>query len=1001
MNKLVYKRIIGLFIFALTFMFGISNVYAATCDEVVTKLNDNDTQLKRYGLSMQYDKGSNKYVVTSNVSSATINAFHGFDSSFKKSDIKFKVAGLYFYEPTGNEKNDLRNENPRAVENISSRINEFKSNGVLSSLNIGHSGEITIKKDVFGARSDSNKIGLAIKLVPDGFNDPELVNSCGKNASFYVVVYTAVETGNQMNAQLFTTDYSAGSSSNYGKIDCTNYASKYDKNSFNYNFCEDKNNALASNSTRKFTIREYKKGNMIKYENNSDSKAFKPNDALAFKCDYNDLVTGVSNSDAEYYTNKSYVYGEGTITIDLENGYRYSGEYTDTKANLDASCELKCEEVVKVEYGPPIASKAGLCFEYKVKVTSRVNCEMSKKPTEPPKQVVCTPTPWCNHQGGYADHQGGPNDDFDQCVVSCDGGKYSDKCVNKCYKQVYGKSIVRQTSGYEIAYDDKVLGTSRKPLDELYEYKYKNGVLIWDVGATGSTVGRYVINSDGSKSKVTIKGGPKQNPPHGGVVATDSYWHKNEAWGYGSSVYTLYDKVGIPLIANCSTTNCWWDLNNSSLCTDKSNLRYLNHPDVYKGTKNEGNSDIEADSEFNKKQYEKLVKQCEAYASCNTTTAEFTISVDYTEKGATKKQTINFPYTSDKKATIKSQDGGASCLPEEKSSIILSSDGCYNCADVNEKKMYMTEWSFPGTWIHNKTGNITYNPDTINTTSWRKIKNKFCLPLNIANTNTKWYNYYQAKINGDDTSYSFNNTEYMNSITCSNGKKLTNTCDYRNTTFTSEDAKDIDYNIKATARKFGMYEWDIDISCFYAVNDLFPKVKESDKCEVTCTSDTKDSKDSKMRVRSVDLTNLFPDKDGNKLTDSSETGRTPGYNWTSFANQTKKDEEYTSLPSNYAKWVQAKGTSVYSDEYLDYEVNLTKEIINQLKKEVNSGMNKKYTNWQGDTEINSVTNYQSPLFRNGGILSKNSKYPVGNAITCNNMKNYASTECEDFSGEVK
>ena len=153
-----------------------------------------------------------------------------------------------------------------------------------------------------------------------------------------------------------------------------------------------------------------------------------------------------------------------------------------------------------------------------------------------------------------------------------------------------------------------------------------------------------------------------------------------------------------------------------------------------------------------------------------------------------------------------------------------------------------------------------------------------------------------------------------------------------------------------------------------------------------------------MRIRSVDLNNLFPDKDGNKLTSTDTTGRTPGYNWTSFADQTKKDEDYTSLPSKYTKWVQAKGTNVYSDRYLDYEINLTKEDINRIKKEVNTGLGKNYTNWQGETEVNSVVNYQSDLIRKE---IKNAKYPVGNAITCNNMKNYASTECEDFSGEVE
>ena len=166
MNKSIFKRIMGLFIFALTIMiFTITSVDAATCDDVIEKLNKND--LARYGLSMEYDKDSDKYIIRANVKDIT--PFQKFDPSFKKSKIKFKVAGLYFYEPTGNEKDDLRNGNINTVEDESHKINEYKSNGSISDLTIVNGGEILIRSSIFNARVDSNKIGVAIKLVPDGF----------------------------------------------------------------------------------------------------------------------------------------------------------------------------------------------------------------------------------------------------------------------------------------------------------------------------------------------------------------------------------------------------------------------------------------------------------------------------------------------------------------------------------------------------------------------------------------------------------------------------------------------------------------------------------------------------------------------------------------------------------------------------------------------------------------------------------------------------------------
>ena len=992
MKKIVYKRIIGLFIifaFSTIILCDIKTVNAKTCDEVVAGFNKNDTQIGRYGLSMDYDADANKYVIKTSVSNDTVTEMQQFDSSFRKGKVKFKIAGIYFYEPSDDESGDLKDKNDNidlsGTDDISSRIDEFKSSGLISGLTISNNGTITISRSVFNYRSAGREsyTSLAVKLVPDGFNDPELVKSCNANAKFIAVVSTSVDTGDDMDAQIISDNYDDSGSDSYGKIDCNNYE-QYDKDSFKYKFCEDKVAAVGADGkekkagTRKFVIRNYTKGKMIKYEDNDDKKQYKAGDALPFKCSYKDLVTGVSEDDSKYYVNKKYLYGEGKIKIDLGDGYQYTRDENGykTTAKLDATCELKCEEIVKVEYGPPVASKAGLCFEYKVKVTSRVNCEMTKEPPKPPKQVVCTPKPVCTHKNGVSAAQGGPNEDFDNCVVSCDGGKYSDKCVNKCYKKVYGTSL-KPTTGYEIEYADKMA------LGVAYEYKYdKNKVLIWDVA--GDTKRYY----SGTKKQIDFHGGPRQVGFAKGAVVRDSYWHRNQYWGISSSIYSIYDYTGIPKKQGCNA-KCEWKLNKSEACTNSDNLRYLNHPDVYKGTENEGKSDLEKDKKANKEKYDELKKQCQAYASCNTTTAEFTISADYTVKGESKKTTIEFPFTSDKKATIENKTNSVSCSPDEKTTIVLHSDGCYNCGGSEEKKMYMTEWSFPGTWINNKTGKITYNPSAGVDGTWRKVKNKFCLPLNIANVNTKWYNYYQAKVNGNNPDYSYNSDEYINGkVTCPDGGKIENPCDYRKTEFTDEDK--IDYNINATARKFGMYEWDIDISCFYAVNDIFPKVNENDKCETTCGKGGTNS--TKMRVRSVDLSNLFPDDAGSKLTDPSKTGRTPGFNWTGYASQTQKDGDYKSTPTEYIEWVQKKGISVYSDEYLDYEVTLTKDLINEIKSK-----NKKYTDWEGKTEVGSVINYQSSFIRS----IPNAKYPIGNAIECNNMKNYNSTECQEFDKEGK
>lgn len=976
MNKLIYKRIIGLFIFALTFIsLGIKDVNAESCE----KLLEPSEVPSRYGLTINYDVSKNKYIIKDAIDKDSLKLL----KPLKAGDIKFKIAGIYLYElPANSTDADIVDATGKislaGTQDLSSKISEFINSGIISSETIANNGvAMKISHKIMDYRANNNYVGLLVKLVPDGFKDPVLVASCGEDTTFEVFLSSYVDIGTDMAPKVYNvTTTGSVSGVSMGKINCDNYKSDYKEGSFNYNFCEDKTNALKSGSgTKFFTIKNYKQGNMIKYENDT-GKEYKPGDAIAYKCNYKDYIEGVKEGD-KYYINRDYLHGEGTITINI-GGYKYTGDYSDTNAQLDASCELKCEEVVKVEYGPPVASKAGLCFQYKVKVTSRVNCEMTKEPNKPPEAVACTPTPGCLHTGGKYDGktytQAGPNNNFDRCIKQCDGGKYTEKCSNKCYKQVYGNSISKK-----VAY--RRTGARG---DLLYEYKYVNNELIWDVGTDKN---RYF---SGTNTVVNTAGGAPQD--------RDSYWNKVNKWGSSKHIYNLYVDQGIPSMEDCNAS-CYWTLNQSDACTDTSKLRYLNDPAVYA---DQADSKLISDMAYNSVQYEELVKKCSAYAACNTTTSEYTISVDYTKNGTSTKETINFPYTknNDKntKDTITSKESAASC-PEDATSIILDSDGCYNCGKISENKMYMTEWSFPGTWINNKNGKISYTPVT--TAGWRTITEKFCLPLNAADVNQKWFNKYQAVLHGDDTSYSYNNTDYVQGIDC-NGGKLTNVCEYKNTKFTSEDAKNIDYNIKATARKFGMYEWDIDISCFYALNSIFPKEKPSDNCSMLTCDD--DDEKSDKRVRTADLDDLFPDSEGNKLDDPSKTGKSAPFNWSLYAEQTIKDDQYISTPSNYAKWIQAKGASIYSDEYEDYGFNLTKEDIAKIKKEYNS--NKSYTSWEGKTEVNSVVNYQSPLFRNGGILADGAVYPGSEALKCNNIGQHSlgsnySAECMEFDKEGK
>ena len=99
-----------------------------------------------------------------------------------------------------------------------------------------------------------------------------------------------------------------------------------------------------------------------------------------------------------------------------------------------------CTEEITLSYlGPRALGEAGAGFTYPIEVQQVRKCSpyQIKKPVSKP---VCSYGIEC--YGGPAYHTGqggaGPNEDFDNCVLSCDGGEYSQSCINMCYESVYG-----------------------------------------------------------------------------------------------------------------------------------------------------------------------------------------------------------------------------------------------------------------------------------------------------------------------------------------------------------------------------------------------------------------------------------------------------------------------------------------------------------------------------------------------------------------------------------
>ena len=687
------------------------------------------------------------------------------------------------------------------------------------------------------------------------------------------------------------------------------------------------------------------KGNFYK---ESGSIVKQKNEPFSMKC----RVTANSNTD---FSNLLEYKADGSYNIDanVQSYYAYDESkqsvtykwYTHWKSKpnpkartqvISNFCTKKCEEAVEVKYGPPVASKAGLCFEYQVQVTSRVKCTTSMNGNPPePSPPLCIPIPYCNDIPGHT-HQAGANDEYKACIQSCDGGKYTEQCSEKCYSKVYEGESNKTTSSESTAKTEKIYSRNFS----FNGYHYFAGTKIRWSGSGYANYYKYFEYGRTNRDHLT----------HGGHYVPES--------GYKKRLYSTGTCKDPCFFAGCTRTD------------------YVNK------------SDFMNDYMDNLAAYKTAINACKASASCTTKTATFTISADYKNSKNVIK-TVNYPYTKATEKLITHEDKDK-CNPNSsevaaEDNIILNYAGCYR--KCGNGLQYHTRWSFPGSWINKKTGELSFKVPS-NKDGWENRKQKFCLPLDAQDVNVKWWKYYYAHYDNTHTTSFDNQTVQEKCVSLQ-----------QQSTITEEDIEKWDvngvkrWNLNAATRMFGYYGWSFNISCFYALNSkqIEPKngnTSNIEKCNVPNSFGT-----AAYRIRTVDLKNLFPDAE------SSNGTREPGFNWSASANvlaSNGKNKEYQSTPSLYAEKVQSMNYNIYSESSLDYEFNLTKEILQKLK----SG-DKNYSNFKGNMVTqHGVYSYRSNLIRNGTFSGSGNKILKEQAIGCNNVENYNSIVCSNVHGEA-
>ena len=658
-------------------------------------------------------------------------------------------------------------------------------------------------------------------------------------------------------------------------------------------------------------------------------------------------------------------------------------------------CKITCEEVVEVNYGPPIASSAGLCFQYQAQVSSTVKCTSEAKiHFEGTNYGVCDVYPYCagrKGSGSWYEHQGGSNEEFDECIYQCDGGKYTDDCSEKCYSSVYDNS----NNGQLLSYLNREPIASKVLWWGLSWYgKYKldvgSGAITW----TGAhSYARYYREHEYNRT-VNDHGaylpqyGIKRHNNGGSLCGEECHFEvKMIGINYPESYMKNFEYL-FPFTDEGDISR------NRGLKKQSRNTCYLNPEDAQK------------DFDKNKKEVERALNECKAAATCTTKTATFTFDVSYTDSENGSKTTVHFPYTSnDDKNTstaLKSSDKKDVCKEnsnvtnidlkcssfteeqnklsdEEKSkieedckkqeakisksnSVVISYDGCYrNCKGT---PVYNTRWTFPMLWRNTKTNRLTY----INTggAGYEEVGRQFCLIRTAADVNEKyWYE------------HAINNLEIRKDVIVSD-------CSLEEARNAASDK--ITYNILGKAVNFGHFGWDLNIKCFYAL----ATPTESDKCA---------SGGLAFKTRSVDLADMFP-----KAEDGSS--HIP-FNWSDNASfytvipggllDAKGNPDNIVVPFVYRNFAETMMDSIYSNDYLDYEFSLSPTNIRRLKK-LFSNTSSRPTN-SGNNYILShgIYSYRSPLIRSkDSNLISSSKYPLEIVLGCNNIENYKSTACKSF-----
>lgn len=574
---------------------------------------------------------------------------------------------------------------------------------------------------------------------------------------------------------------------------------------------------------------------------------------------------------------------------------------------------------------------AGAGFSYDVGYSVNRSCSMRfvgsiarLKPQCTCNVIVTHTQDDLNDQSGKIPSDGGPDEDFDICVNECDGGAYSQNCINSCYSKVYGDDSKRDALLEEMAFtfkSSKTLNLLDKKAEIDYSLKRLSVTLLDGVGNQGGGItvgppepGRTQNGNLGLRYPVTVNG-----------TAHCHYTLSN--WCQGRETYA-YVVVG--------PDGCSWDP---------------------WGEYNRALNGILAsrDGAYN------AISQ--AIPGSEVVTYNIIDSYLKDDKGNYYKFKIDSSSTGLK---VKKNGTGGSPSVSGAGSVTIGDQG-HTASLYSSSASRTITASLPDAYLGKIYGDVVYRTGN-NSYSIKKNGNKYVLLNPYAGTSLSFNSsdYYD----GSDKYYTSLYTDNLNVTgSLSTGVSLVN--------------KDACYNIDVSVSNLaGRYS--MSNSCYYGVFNNYISTPDPDDPDCTEKNGNKDGECSgidgpvgeiRYIFRPIELTDVFPE-------------RNPRWNWTNSASLNINGNDpylgYNVNPKKTTEHIESAGHKIINDvnQELDYEIIIDRQGLARIK-----SYNKKvgsYTNFDLNCKVRGATLCKSDFLDSAMYIKNAGNTRVNATIGTNN-----------------